>query len=47
MTDIFENDKKFKESIGAFVIAFSRLEYGLAFLSVLTEFDLKKRDENY
>ena len=45
MTDIFENDKKFKEAIGAFIIAFSELEYGLAFLSVLTEFDLRKRDE--
>jgi hypothetical protein len=45
MADIFENDKKFKEAIGAFIIAFSELEYGLAFLSVLTEFDLRKRDE--
>ena len=33
MTDIFENDKKFKEAIGAFIIAFSELEYGLAFLN--------------
>jgi len=46
MTDIFENDKKFKEAIGAFIIAFSKLEYGLAYLSVLTEFDLRKRNEN-
>lgn len=46
MIDIFENDKKFKEAIGAFIIAFSELEYGLAFLGVLTEFDLRKRDEN-
>lgn len=46
MKDIFENDKKFKEAIGAFIIAFSKLEYSLASLSVLTESDLRKRNEN-
>ncbi|KGL59039.1 hypothetical protein [Polaribacter sp. Hel1_85] len=46
MNNIFETDKKFKEIIGAFMIAFSKLEYGLAFIGVLTEFDLRKREEN-
>lgn len=46
MTNLFENDKKFKEAIGAFIIAFSELEYGLAYLGVMTEFDLRKRN-NY
>lgn len=46
MSTIFEKDKKFKEAIGAFIIAFSELEYGLAHLGALTEFDLRKRD-NY
>jgi hypothetical protein len=39
---IFETDKNFKEAIGAFVIAFSKVEYGLAILCSLTEFDLRK-----
>jgi len=41
---MFEKDKKFKESIGAFIIAFSELEYGLAYLGVMTEEDLRKRE---
>lgn len=46
MNNIFETDKKFKEIIGAFMITFSKLEYGLSFIGVLTEFDLRKREEN-
>lgn len=46
MTDIWKNDKEFKEVIGAFIIAFSELEYGLAFLCSMTEFDLRFKD-NY
>ncbi len=45
MSDIFEKDKEFKEAIGAFIIAFSKLEYGLARLGVLTEFDLRHRND--
>ena len=45
MADLWENDKKFKESIGSFVIAFSELEFGLAFLCSITEFDLRRMDE--
>lgn len=45
MSDIFENDKKFKQAIGAFMIAFSELEYGLAYLGAFTEFDLRKRED--
>lgn len=44
MNDIFENDKKFKEAIGAFIIAFSELEFGLAILCTLTEFDPRNKD---
>ena len=44
-TDISKNDKEFKEEIGAFVIAFSELEFGIAFLCAMTEFDLRKKDE--
>jgi hypothetical protein len=36
-------DKKFKEAVGAFIIAFSELEYGLADLGSMTEFDLRKK----
>lgn len=39
-------DKEFKEAIGAFIIAFSQLEYGLVFLCTMTEFDIRFRD-NY
>ena len=46
MNNIFETDRKFKEAIGAFMIAFSQLEYGLAFIGVLTEFDLRKREQS-
>lgn len=44
MTDLLENDKKFKEAIGSFIIAFSELEFGLVFLCSMTEFDLRKRE---
>jgi hypothetical protein len=40
-------DKKFKEAIGAFIIAFSELEYGLADLGSMTEFDLRKKSEYF
>jgi hypothetical protein len=43
--DIFKNDKEFKQAIGAFIIAFSELEYGLVFLCSMTEFDVRKKDE--
>lgn len=46
MIDILKNDKEFKEAIGSFIIAFSELEYGLAFLCSMTEFDLRFKD-NY
>jgi hypothetical protein len=36
-------DKKFKEAIGAFIITFSELEYSLADLGSMTEFDLRKK----
>lgn len=45
MADIFEKDREFKEAIGAFIIAFSELEYGLVFLCERTEFDLRKKQE--
>ena len=45
MTDIFKNDKEFKQAIGAFIIAFSELEFGLVFLCSMTEFDVRKKDE--
>lgn len=40
-------DKEFKEAIGAFIIAFSELEYGLADLCSMTEFDLRKKSEYF
>lgn len=43
--DIFKNDKEFKQAIGAFIIAFSELEFGLVFLCSMTEFDVRKKDE--
>ena len=42
MDDIFKTDKELKEAIGAFVIAFSELEFGLALLGTLTESDVSK-----
>lgn len=45
MTDILKNDKEFKQAIGAFIIAFSELEFGLVFLCSMTEFDVRKKDE--
>lgn len=45
MTDIWKNDKDFKEAIGGFIIAFSELEFGLAFLCALTEFDPRQKDK--
>jgi len=44
MRSIIENDKEFKEAIGAFIIAFSELEFGLAQLGTMTEFNLQKKD---
>lgn len=46
MTNIIKNDKDFKEAIGAFIIAFSELEFGLAFLCSTTEFDLRFKDKH-
>lgn len=43
MKSLFEKDQEFKQAIGAFIIAFSELEYGLAHLGAMTEFDLRKR----
>lgn len=45
MTDILKNDKEFKQAIGAFIITFSELEFGLVFLCSMTEFDVRKKDE--
>jgi hypothetical protein len=45
MTDILKNDKEFKQAIGAFIIAFSELEFGLVFLCSMTEFDVRKKDQ--
>ena len=47
MTEInlWKNDKDFKEAIGAFVIAFSELEFGLVFLCTMTEFNLRQKDK--
>lgn len=45
MTDILKNDKEFKQAIGAFIIAFSELEFGLVFLCSMTEFDIRKKDQ--
>ena len=44
MKDIFKNGKEFKELIGAFIIAFSKLEFRLVFLCAMTEFDLRLND---
>ena len=44
MTDLFKNDKDFKEAVGEFIIAFSELEYGITCLSIMTEFELTKKD---
>lgn len=45
MPDIWKKDKEFKEAIGAFIIAFSELEFGLVFLCSMTEFDVRKKDQ--
>lgn len=45
MTDLWINDKDFKEAIGSFIIAFSELEFGLVFLCSMTEFDVRKKDK--
>ena len=44
MADIWKKNKEFKEAIGAFVIAFSELEFGLVDLCSMTEFDIRKKD---
>ncbi len=41
----FESDRQFKIAIGAFIIAFSELEFGLAFLCSMTEFDIRQKDK--
>ncbi|WP_275316472.1 hypothetical protein [Tenacibaculum bernardetii] len=46
MEDIFKNDKEFKEAIGAYIIAFSELEFGLASLCTATEFDLRLKNNH-
>lgn len=45
MVNILKNDKGFKEAVGAFIIAFSELEFGLSFLCSMTEFDLRLKDK--
>ncbi len=45
MSDLLKKDKEFKEAIGAFIIAFSELEFGLMFLCSMTEFDFRKKDD--
>lgn len=45
MTNPFKNSKDFKEAIGAFIIAFSELEFGLVFLCCMTEFDIRQKDK--
>jgi hypothetical protein len=45
--DILENDRKFKEVLGDFLIAFTQLEFGLAELCTLTDFDLKNNDVTF
>ena len=47
MNSIFDKDKKYKEAIGAFILTFSELEYGLADLSSWTVYDLTKRDTHW
>lgn len=42
--DPLRKDREFKEAVGAFVIAFSELEFGLAFLCSMTDFDLFNRE---
>lgn len=46
MSNVLKNDKDFKEAIGSFIIAFSKLEFGLVFLCSMTEFDIRQKD-NY
>jgi len=36
-------DKAFKETLGEFIIKFSQLEFGLAYLCSFTDFDLRKQ----
>lgn len=45
MKTILKNDQEFKHAIGSFIIAFSELEFGLAFLCSMTEFDIRRKDE--
>lgn len=45
MSDLLKSDNEFKQAIGAFIIAFSELEFGLVFLCSMTEFDIRKKDE--
>lgn len=45
MDNILLVDKEFKEAIGAFTISFSSLEFGLARIAALLEF--QKKGGNY
>ena len=47
MSELWKNDKLFKEAIGSFIIAFSELEFGLVFLCSMTEFDVQKKDQYF
>ncbi|MBL7838103.1 MAG: hypothetical protein JNM67_11345 [Bacteroidetes bacterium] len=47
MKEVYKKDIDFKVAIGEFVIAFSKLEFGLNSLCALTEFDIRKKDEYY
>ncbi|AEV32350.1 hypothetical protein Oweho_1353 [Owenweeksia hongkongensis DSM 17368] len=42
--DPLVKDREFKEAVGAFVIAFYELEFGLVFLCSMTDFDIYNRD---
>lgn len=44
MTDSRKRNKDFKEAIGAFIIGFSELEYGLVLLCSMTETDIRSSD---
>ncbi len=41
----FQNSESFKTAIGSFIIAFSKLEFGIVFLCSMTEFDIRRKDE--
>jgi hypothetical protein len=43
-TDIFLNDRRFKEAIGGFIIAFSEVEFGLGMICAMAAPDPRDRD---